>query len=85
VRVCLRPFRVRLAIMLLVLVGGALLFLTLEPEKNHSFVKAMHMAFLLVFGEPPEDFPRALPLLLLFFVIPSSGSRASSRASSTSP
>lgn len=69
-RVCLRHFRMRLAIMMLVLVGGAAMFLALEPEKGHSFVQAMHMTFLLIFGEPPEEFPKVLPLQLLFFVIP---------------
>lgn len=70
VRVCWRHFRLRLAIMLVVLIGGALMFRGLEPEKQHGLLKSMHMTFLLVWGEPPEDFPSALPLQLLFFIIP---------------
>lgn len=69
-RVCERHFRVRLLIMVAVLVGGALMFRGLEPEKGHSFLKAMHMTYLLIFGEPPEDFPTAPWLQVLFFLIP---------------
>jgi Trk K+ transport system NAD-binding subunit len=54
---------------LLLLVGG-MLFRALEPEKNHSFIRAMYYTFSLVFGEPPEEFPTSRVLQSLFFIVP---------------
>lgn len=70
VRVCYRHFRVRFLLMLIVLLGGAFLFRALEPDKEHSFLRAMHMTFLLIWGEAIDDFPDALPLQILLFAIP---------------
>ncbi len=69
-RVVLRHVRVRLLIMLVVLIAGALLFRHYEPEKQHSMPRAMFYAWSLVFGEMPEAFPSAVALQALFFIMP---------------
>lgn len=63
-------FRLRLAIMVLVLLGGAVLFRGLEPEKQHTFSRGLYYTWSLVFGEPPEEFPDNPVLQLLFFLLP---------------
>lgn len=70
VRVCFRHFRLRFLLMAIVLSVGGLLFMLLEPEKEHSFVRAVFYTFALVFGEPPEEFPRSPLLQSLFFLVP---------------
>ncbi len=70
VRVALAHFRRRLVLMLIVLIGGALAFRELEPEKGHTPQQALYYTWLLVFGEPPEEFPKSPALQFLFFVIP---------------
>jgi Trk K+ transport system NAD-binding subunit len=70
VRVCLRHFRVRLLLLALILVTGAMLFKRFEPEKRHSLAEATYYTFSLIFGEPPEAFPRARTLQTLFFIVP---------------
>ena len=41
------------------MLGGGALFIWFEPEKGHSLPEAMYFAWSLVFGEPPEAFPRS--------------------------
>lgn len=68
--VLLKHFWKRLVLMLLILVGGGLLFMHYEPEKGHSLPRAIFYAWALVFGEPPEAFPSSGVLRFAFFVIP---------------
>lgn len=70
VRVCIRHFRVRFLLMLAILMTGGLLFMTLEPEKDHSLLRATYYTFSLVFAEPPEAFPTSRILQSLFFLVP---------------
>lgn len=53
----------------LLLTGGAL-FVWLEPEKNHELPTAVYYTFSLIFGEPPEEFPKSVVLKLMFFLVP---------------
>jgi Trk K+ transport system NAD-binding subunit len=69
-RVCFRHFRLRFLLMAIILLTGAVLFRWLEPEKNHSLAKATYYTFSLIFGEPPEDFPKSRVLQSLFFIVP---------------
>ncbi len=69
-RLAFRHFRVRLAILVIVLVTGGLLFRTFEPEKNHSLAEATYFTWSLIFGEPPEEFPKSVVLQSLFFIVP---------------
>jgi Trk K+ transport system NAD-binding subunit len=59
------------AVLVALLVGGAMLFRAYEPEKNHSLPEAVYFTWSLIFGEPPEAFPRDKPMLqVLFFAVP---------------
>lgn len=58
---------IRFAVLGLVLIAGALLFRRFE---GHSFAQSLYYTFLLIFGEPPQDFPDRWPLRLLFFLVP---------------
>lgn len=69
-KAAMRRFRVRFALILTILLAGALAFQVLEPEKQHSLPRAMYYTWSLVFGEPPEEFPRAPLLQVLFFIVP---------------
>ena len=69
VRVCFKHFQLRFVLMAIVLTTGAMLFMTLDEEK-HSFFKSLFYTFALVFGEPPEDFPKHVVLQVLFFLVP---------------
>jgi len=69
-RALFRRFRIRFAILILVLVSGGLLFRCFEPDKNHSLAQATYYTWSLVFGEPPEDFPASPILQSLFFIVP---------------
>jgi len=70
-RVAFRHFRVRLAIMLVILLSGGGLFLLYEPDKQHTLLEAMYYAWSLVFADAPEAFPKhSLVLQVMFFVIP---------------
>lgn len=53
----------------LLLIGGSL-FVWLEPEKDHTLPRAIYYTFSLIFGEPPEEFPRSTVLRLMFFLVP---------------
>ncbi len=69
-KAALRHFRVRLGFLLAVLLAGGLLFKYLEPEKNHTLAEAAYYTWSLIFGEPPESFPRHPVLQVLFFLVP---------------
>ena len=70
IRVCLRHFRLRFVFMVALLLVGAVLFRTYEPEQQHSFPRAAFYTFSLIFGETPEDFPKSPVLQVLFFAVP---------------
>ncbi|MCI0629583.1 MAG: NAD-binding protein [Phycisphaerales bacterium] len=72
-RVAFRHFRLRFLIMAAILIGGGLLFILLEPEKNHSLPQAIFYTWSLVFGEAPEAFPKSIILRVMFFVVPALG------------
>jgi len=69
-RAAFRHFRIRLAILLIVLLTGGVLFRNFEPEKNHSLAQATYFTWSLIFGEPPEEFPKSVTLQSLFFIVP---------------
>ncbi len=69
-RVVGRHVRLRLALMAVLLLVGALLFRALEPEKGHTLSQAAYFTFALIFGETPEEFPRSRVLQVLFFLMP---------------
>ncbi|MGD8450442.1 MAG: NAD-binding protein [Phycisphaerae bacterium] len=73
VRAAVRHFRSRLLLIVLLMLGGALAFKHLEPEKQHSLPKAVYFTWSLIFGEPPEAFPTSPILQGLFFVLPALG------------
>lgn len=54
----------------LLLLGGGACFVWLEPEKGHTLPQAMYFTWSLMFGQPPEAFPKPLLLQVLFFVVP---------------
>ncbi len=70
IRMATRQLWWRFAIMLMILLGGGLLFQRLEPEQDLSLAQAVFYAWCLIFGEPPEAFPKAPVLQVLFFVMP---------------
>lgn len=70
-RAALRRVWIQVVILVVLLVGGAALFRTYEPEKRHSLPEAVYYTWSLIFGEPPEAFPRDKPVLqALFFAVP---------------
>ena len=72
-RVVARHFRIHFLLLVGLLLGGAALFMTLEPDKHHSLPKAMYYTWVLIFGQPPEDFPSSAILQMLFFLVPVAG------------
>jgi Trk K+ transport system NAD-binding subunit len=69
-RVVFQHFRIRFLIMAAILLGGAIMFMVFEPEKKHSFVKAVFFTWSLIFAQPPEGFPDSHVLRVLFFAVP---------------
>jgi voltage-gated potassium channel len=69
-RVVWAAFKVRLGLIVLILLLGAVLFRVLEPEKQHTYARGLYYTWSLVFGEPPEEFPANPILQLLFFLMP---------------
>ncbi|MEW6250338.1 MAG: NAD(P)-binding protein, partial [Planctomycetota bacterium] len=65
-----RSFRINFLLLGGLLLGGALLFRWLEPERRHSLPKALYCTWALIFGEAPEEFPAAPVLQALFFLVP---------------
>ncbi|MEZ6234892.1 MAG: NAD-binding protein [Phycisphaerales bacterium] len=60
----------RLVVLFVVLMAGGVLFMRLEPERGHSFAKAVFLTFGLIFGEPAEEFPEHPVLQGMFFLVP---------------
>jgi Trk K+ transport system NAD-binding subunit len=56
--------------MLLILLVGAGSFRILHPHEVDSLPKALYYTWALIFGEPPDEFPSAPVLQLLFFLLP---------------
>lgn len=69
-RVVFYHFRIRALLMVLILAFGAWMFLLFEPEQVKSVPQAVYYTWSLVLGEPPEEFPRAPVIRLLFFLVP---------------
>ncbi len=69
-RVAFAHFRNRLLLTGCILLGGAILFRLLEPERVGTLSKAAFYTWSLFFGEPPDEFPRPLLLQIMFFIIP---------------
>ena len=70
-RVVFRHFRLRLGIMMVILLTGGILFKTLEPQKGHTYPEAVYFTWSLIFGEPPEAYPRhSIVLQVMFFLVP---------------
>lgn len=69
-RVVMRRFRLRALIMLIVLLGGAALFVLFDAEHDLGFDRAVYYVWSLLFGQPPEAFPTSPVLRLLYFVVP---------------
>jgi Trk K+ transport system NAD-binding subunit len=69
-RFVLRQFRGRFLFIAAIVLGGAVAFQRLEPDKAHSPWQAVYFTWLLIFGQPPEALPDSLALKLLFFAMP---------------
>lgn len=69
-RMVLRQMGWRVGTMIALLLGAGLLFQHFEPQKHLSVWEATYYAWSLVFGEPPEAFPQAAVLRVLFFLMP---------------
>ncbi|HVP13230.1 MAG TPA: NAD-binding protein [Phycisphaerae bacterium] len=69
-RAAFRHFRVKFLLIGGLLLGGGLLFRLLEPEKHHSYPRAVYYTWVLVFGQPPEEFPASAALQAMFFIVP---------------
>jgi len=69
-RVVWRHFSIRAAVMLIVLVGGALLFKYLGADRTVPFDKALWHTWMLIFGEPPGDYPASRVLDVMYFLMP---------------
>ncbi len=65
-----RRFRLLGLLLIAIMVVGAAAFVWLEPEKQHSFSRALYFTWSLIFGEPPEAFPQHWLLQTLFFLVP---------------
>lgn len=73
-RVVFSHIRWRILWLVAMLAVGGVLFTRLEPEKGFTFVQAMYNTWSLIFGEPPEAFPRhSIVLQSLFFLVPALG------------
>ncbi|MCZ6834702.1 MAG: NAD-binding protein [Planctomycetota bacterium] len=70
VLVAFRHFRIRFAIMMVILLGGGVLFKVYAPEEDYSFLQAMFHSWSLVFAELPDEFPESLVLDIALFVFP---------------
>ena len=69
-RAAFRQFRIKFLLLGGLLLGGGMLFRLLEPEKQHSLPRAVYYTWVLVFGQPPEEFPSSAILQALFFIVP---------------
>src|SRR5262245_58976544 len=70
-RVAFKHFRVRFLVMAAIVLGGALMFIALEPERHHSLWRAAFYSWSLVFAQsPPEELPTDWPLRIMYFLMP---------------
>ncbi len=69
-RVAFRHFRINLLLIGGLLLAGGLLFRFLEPEKQHPLSRAIFYTWVLVFGQPPEEYPSSAILQTMFFIVP---------------
>jgi Trk K+ transport system NAD-binding subunit len=60
----------KFTVLAVVLAAGAVMFMRLEPERDHSFPAALFQTYSLIFGNPAESFPRHWALQSLFFLVP---------------
>ena len=65
-----RHLRWRFVLLVLLLVTGAALFNTLDPDGYRSLPQAIYATWSLVFGQPPGSFPTHPVLQALFFLVP---------------
>jgi Trk K+ transport system NAD-binding subunit len=70
VRAALRQFRVNFLLLGVLLLAGGLAFRFLEPEKHHALPRAVYYTWVLVFGQPPEEYPSSVILQGMFFIVP---------------
>jgi Trk K+ transport system NAD-binding subunit len=61
------------ALLVTLLLGGGLLFVVLEPHKNHGYIEGIYYTWCLIFGQPPENFPDSWVLRAMYFVVPALG------------
>lgn len=59
-----------LLILLLIVAIGAAMFITLEPDKGHTPLRAAYYTWSLVFAQPPEPLPASPGLAAMFFIVP---------------
>lgn len=70
-RVLLRSFGLRILLVLLVLAGGTLAFYMLHDPVKGDFWRSLYFTWLLIFGQPPDSFPRdSILLRVIFFFAP---------------
>lgn len=69
-RVIFAHFRIRLLLMLGILLAGGYVFYYFEPEKQLTYIESVFYSWSLVFGEPPEAFPKSHIVQLMFFLMP---------------
>ncbi len=70
-RVLLRTFGLRLLLVALVLAGGTVAFYTLHAPVKYDFWRSLYFTWLLIFGQPPDTFPRDSAVLrVIFFLAP---------------
>ena len=70
VRFALRQIIPRGALLLVVLLGGGLLFRRFEPAKSLTWSEAIFYTWSLLFGQAPEAYPRSAVLQVMFYVVP---------------
>ena len=69
-RAAVHNFRINLALLLILLLVGGVLFRVLEPEKRHPFGRGVYYTWALIFGQPPEEYPSSAILQAMFFLVP---------------
>ena len=69
-RALVRRFGAGWMLLLALLLVGGWLFRSLEPEHGFTFAESTWMTWSLVFGQYTHGFPEALPLQILFFLVP---------------
>ncbi|USN99784.1 MAG: NAD-binding protein [Phycisphaeraceae bacterium] len=62
--------KVQIAVLMLLLFGGGLLFQHLGEAGDVSIIRAMYYTWSLLFGEPPVSFPDNPVLESLYFIVP---------------